>query len=149
MRKRVVADSACLIALEQIDSLDILPALYEPILVPPAVDSEVGIKRDWLKIEPPTNSALVNSLRLTVDGGEAEAIALAVEHGARVILDDRQARSVAKQLNLQVIGTIGCLLKAKQAGIIAAVRPLIEKLEAHGFYLGAALKAEALRLAGE
>ena len=149
MREPVVADSACLIALEQIDCLDILPALYEPVSIPPAVDREAGTAAEWLVVAQPTNTALVNSLRLTLDAGEAEAIALAAERGIRVILDDRQARAVAKGLNVPLIGTIGCLLKAKQAGAIAAVRPLIEKLEAHHFYLAAALKAEALRLAGE
>jgi len=145
----VVADSACLIALEQIDCLDILTALFEPVLVPPAVDRETGVVREWLVVEQPANSALVSSLRLTLDAGEAEAIALAVGRGIRVILDDRQARAVARELGVHLIGTIGCLLKAKQAGVIAAVRPLIEKLESHHFYLAAALKAEALRLAGE
>ena len=66
-----------------------------------------------------------------------------------MILDDRQARLVATRLEVRVIGTLGCALKAKQVGAIAAVRPLIEKLETHGFYLSASLKSEALRLAGE
>lgn len=79
MKEPVVADSACLIALEQIDSLDILPDLFEPILIPPAVDREIGIARGWLTVERPANAPLVNSLRLTLDVGEAEAIALAAE----------------------------------------------------------------------
>jgi hypothetical protein len=33
--------------------------------------------------------------------------------------------------------------------VIASVGPVIERLEMHGFYLDAALKSEALRLAGE
>ncbi len=149
MKEPVVADSACLIALEQIDSLDILPDLFEPILIPPAVDREIGIARGWLTVERPANAPLVNSLRLTLDVGEAEAIALAAERSARIILDDRQSRAVARAFNMQLIGTIGCLLRAKQTGVIAAVRPLIENLEANHFYLDAALKAEALRIAGE
>ena len=64
-----------------------------------------------------------------------------------MILDDRQARSVAMQLKVRVIGTLGCLLKAKQAGAIASVRPLIENLEIARVLLNTALKSEALRLA--
>lgn len=149
MKEPVVADSTCLIALERIDALEILPILFEPVLIPPEVDREFGVAHPWLKVETPANAALVSSLKLLVDEGEAEAIALANQRGIRVILDDRQARLVATQLKVRVIGTLGCALKAKQAGAIASVRPLIEKLETHRFYLSASLKSEALRLAGE
>jgi uncharacterized protein len=149
VKDRVVVDSTCLIALERIDSLEILPALFEQVLIPPAVGREFGAPRPWLTVETPTNAALVGSLKLLVDDGEAEAIALASERGVPIILDDRQARSVATRLNLRVIGTLGCALRAKQAGVISAVRPLTEKLESHGFYLSEALKSESLRLAGE
>jgi uncharacterized protein len=145
----VVADSTCLIALERIDALKILPALFEVVLIPPEVDREFGVTQPWLRVETPANTALVNSLKLLLDDGEAEAIALASERDIRVILDDRQARSVASGMKVRIIGTIGCALKAKQEGAVASVKSLIESLEAHGFYLGAALKSEALRLAGE
>jgi uncharacterized protein len=144
-----VADSTCLIALERIDSLEILPALFDPVLIPPEVQREFGAVRPWLKVETPGNVALVNSLKLLVDGGEAEAIALASQREVQVILDDRQARSVARGLSLRVVGTLGCALKAKRAGLIASVSVLIENLERHGFYLSAGLRIETLRLAGE
>jgi predicted nucleic acid-binding protein len=149
VKEPVVADSTCLIALERIDALEILPILFEPVFIPPEVDREFGMAHPWLKVETPVNVALVSSLKLLVDEGEAEAIALANQRGIRVILDDRQARLVATRLEVRVIGTLGCAIKAKQAGAIASVRPLIEKLETHGFYLSAGLKSEALRLAGE
>ena len=77
MKEPAVADSACLIALERIDSLGILPAVYEPVLIPGAVSCEFGVSIPWLRIEAVTNRALVSSLNQLVDGGEAEAIALA------------------------------------------------------------------------
>ena len=149
MSDPVVADSTCLIALERIDFLEILPAVFQRVLIPPEVDREFGVSRPWLAVEMPTNVALVNSLKMLVDDGEAEAIALANQRSATVILDDRRARSVAGRLNMRVIGTLGCALKAKQVGALASVTTLIERLETHGFYLSAALKSEALRLAGE
>ncbi len=149
MKESVVADSACLIALERIGRIGLLPALFETILIPPEVEREFGIMHEWLRVETPQNADAVNSLKLLLDHGEAEAIALAVEKGARIILDDRQARNVAAGFGLRVVGTIGCLLKAKRQGILAAVRPVVEKLEAEGFYLSDALKAEAFRIAGE
>jgi len=149
VKEPVVADSTCLIALERIGALNILPAFFEPIFIPPQVEREFGLTLPWLKLESSTNTALITSLELLLDKGEAEAIALAKEREIPIILDDRQARSVARDLNLRVIGTLGCLLKAKQAGEIAEVRPFIEKLERAGFFLATALRTEALRLAGE
>ncbi len=149
MKEPVVADSACLIALERIDQIGLLAELFETIFIPPEVEREFGTAHDWLRVETPQDVNLVSSLKLMLDHGEAEAIALAVEKGARIVLDDRQARNVAAGFGLRVIGTIGCLLKAKTQGIIAAVRPVVEKLEEEGFFLSDALKAEAFRIAGE
>ncbi len=145
----VVADSACLIALERIDALDILPALFREVLIPPAVGCEFGVGCSWLKIHSPADRRIIDSLKLLVDDGEAEAIALASELAAVVILDDRQARRVARDLGLRILGTLGCLLRAKQAGVIPAVGPTLDAIEREGFYLTEDLKAETLRLAGE
>lgn len=91
----------------------------------------------------------MTALQLLVDEGEAAAIALAAELGWHVVLDDRKARRIARQMGLKVIGTIGVLVKAKQAGIIPTIMPLLEALGTAGFHLSAPLKSEALRLAGE
>jgi predicted nucleic acid-binding protein len=118
----IVTDSACLIGLERIGRLDILPALFDPILIPPEVQREFGNPLDWLQVTIPNNEALINALKLVVDDGEAEAIALAYEsHNLLLILDDRQARSVAQRLTVPIIGTIGVLLVAKKP---ASSRPL-------------------------
>ena len=149
MRERVVTDSTCLIGLERIQRLDLLSALFETVSIPPEVEREFGVSYDWLHVEIPTNLAAIEALKLIVDAGEAEAIALAVEKQEKIILDDQQARTVAKRLGIKIIGTVGCLLRAKQIGLITAVRPEIEALENAGFYLSEALKTEALRLAVE
>jgi len=66
-----------------------------------------------------------------------------------IIVDDAKARSVARTLGVAVVGTIGVLVKAKNLGVVPSVRPLLLGLEANGFYVDAALRDEALRLAGE
>lgn len=149
MKEPIVTDSACLIGLERIGHLDLLPALFEPILIPPEVNREFGVIFAWLRIESPSDAAMVATLKLLVDDGEAEAIALASERKMRIILDDRQARLVAKNLDISIIGTVGVLVQAKQVGIIAMLKPVLSKLEAKGFYISNALKEEALRIAGE
>ena len=149
MKEAIVVDSTCLIGLERIGQLAFLPALFDPITAPSEVAREFGSTLPWLTVETPTNSSLVNALKMLVDDGEAEALALAAEKQCRIVTDDRKARTVAKQLNLQFIGTVGILINAKQAQIIPAIKPLITDLEQKGFFLSAALKAEALRLVGE
>ena len=106
MKEPVVTDSTCLIGLERIGHLDILPALFEPILVPPEVQHEFGTPLPWLTVETPIDQALVAALKILLDSGEAEAIALAHEQGRRIILDDRRARSVARSLGVTIIGTV-------------------------------------------
>ncbi len=149
MKESVVADSTCLIGLERIGRLELLPELFEPIFVPPEVQNEFGISLTWLKVERPSDQSLVTTLKMLVDDGEAEALALAKELGLRIILDDRQARAVGKRLSIPVIGTVGVLVQAKYARVISLIKPLLEDLESNGFYLSDALKDEALILVGE
>lgn len=149
MKQPIVADSASLIGLERINQLNLLPELFEPILIPPEVAREVRFSFDWLLVDTTFNDPLIASLNLTVDRGEAEAIALAHEKGWRILLDDRRARSVAKQLGLRIIGTVGALILAKQQSIIPALKPLLDALEANSFYLSDDLKQEALSIVKE
>lgn len=148
MKEAVVIDSACLIGLERINQLELLPALFEPV-IPPEVEREFGNSLSWLRVEIPSDLTLIKTLKMLLDDGEAEAIALASERNWRIVLDDRRARSVAANLGLNIIGTIGVLVQAKRSGIIPALKPLLEALDSGGFYLNATLKDEALRLAGE
>ncbi|HYG65936.1 MAG TPA: DUF3368 domain-containing protein [Thermoanaerobaculia bacterium] len=149
MREAVVADSACLIALERIGRLDLLQSLFDSVFIPPEVRREFGTDLPWLRIEAPADRKLVTTLQMLVDSGEAEAIALASDMDVPIILDDLKARTVARGLGLSIIGTVAILVRAKRAGFISAVNPLIGELEGAGFRLGAALKREVLRLAGK
>lgn len=149
MKEPVIVDSACLIGLERINHLDLLPALFASVIAPPEVQREFGRSLTWLQNAVPTNQSLIAQLRTSVDAGEAEAIALAHELGHIVILDDQQARNVGTNLGLRVGGTLGLLIRAKTAGVIPAVKPLIVMLEANGFYLSQTVKKTILLLAGE
>ena len=84
-----------------------------------------------------------------IDDGEAEAIALAQDQKCRIILDDRQARSVGRNMGLRVIGTVGILILAKKMKILSAIKPALQNLDDTGFYISVALKKEALRLTKE
>ena len=104
---------------------------------------------EWMNTESPADRSQVEALKIRVDDGEAEAIALASERKCQIVLDDLQARAVGKEMGLKVVGTVGSLVLAKRAGIISAILPLLDDLATNGFYLSEALRKEALKLAGE
>lgn len=146
----VVVDSACLIALERIGRLDLLPAVFSEVLAPPAVRDEFGRSLPWVTFRPISSELPVTSLRTQLHRGEAEAIALAAESGSHLILlDDKKARRIAREVGLRPIGTVGVILRAKREGIIPACKPLLDALVGAGFHLSESFYQEALRLAGE
>jgi len=149
MTDLIVADSTCLIGLERIDKIDLLPQMYSQVIIPPQVQKEFGLSFAWLIVKNPQNIGMINSLKLMVDDGESEAIALAYELGYRLVVDDKQARNIAKRLDIEIIGTVGILVKAKQLGLIDQLLTILEALENKGFYLSQSLKTEALILVGE
>ncbi|MEO0011945.1 MAG: hypothetical protein RLZZ535_334 [Cyanobacteriota bacterium] len=145
-----VTNSTCLIGLERIERLDILPQVFNTVFAPPAVAKEVQTSLDWLKVQAVANPSVVIALRTQMDEGEAEAIALALElENVLLILDDKKARRVAQQMSLKVIGTVGMLLRAKRQGVIAEVKPLLLKLTEADFRISQGIIQEALRLSGE
>ncbi|MGZ3414718.1 MAG: DUF3368 domain-containing protein, partial [Isosphaeraceae bacterium] len=88
----------------------------------------------WVQVRSVQNQALAQSLRLNLGAGEAEATALSVERlAARLILDDKKARRVARQLDLPVTGTLAVLLNAKERGIIPKVRDTLDVLISANF----------------
>jgi uncharacterized protein len=149
VKEPVVSDSTCLIGLERIGKLQILPALFDPIMIPPEVGREFGNSSAWMQTENLTDHLLTAALRLVVDAGEAEAIALASEKTCLLICDDKQARAAAKRLGVTVIGTVGVLVRAKQNGVVSAIKPILDDLEINGFFISHALREEALKLVGE
>ena len=94
---------------------------------------------------------LVASLQLELDDGEAEAIALAVELKADLILlDERKGRVIAARLGLRFIGLLGMLVEAKHRSLISAVRPIMNDLIGKaGLWIGQELYDYILQVAGE
>ncbi len=150
MTGKAVTNSTCLIGLERIERLDILPQVFDTVFAPPAVAKEVQVSVDWLSVQTVANPSVVTALRTQMDEGEAEAIALALElSDVLLILDDKKARRVAQQMGMKVIGTVGMLLRAKRQGIITEVKPLFTKLTEVNFRISQGIIQEALWLSGE
>ncbi len=144
-----VSISSCVISLERIGRLELLHELFNSIIIPPSVANEIGISSSWLKITAPSDFNFITALRTNLGRGESEAIALALEKKCKIILDDEQARKIAKGFKLQIIGTMGALLLANQNKLIQKISPIIDELELSGFYLSLQLKKHIKLLAEE
>ncbi|ALU11850.1 hypothetical protein EYM_05385 [Ignicoccus islandicus DSM 13165] len=156
----VVSDSSVIIALARICRLDLLEKLFGKIIVPEAVWREVTVegklgrekvlRAGFIRVKEVRDRRLAMLLKELVDDGEAEAITLALEVDADVLLiDDRDARSLAKELGLQVMGVLGVLALAKYNGIIPEVKPIVTELVESGFWVSTGILEEFLRELGE
>jgi predicted nucleic acid-binding protein len=73
---------------------------------------------------------MTDVLRTELDGGESEAIALAFErHAELVLLDERDARRVAARLNMKTTGVLGILLKAHRMQRISSLSEALRDLK--------------------
>jgi predicted nucleic acid-binding protein len=158
----VVSNAGPLISLSTVSQLDLLRALFGQIVIPQAVYDEVVVHgegepgsrevagADWIKIHHVKDRLAVELLRETLDAGESETIVLAQEVNARyAILDDGLARRRARVIKLRLVGTLGVLLMAKEAGLIPAVKPILDKLRETEFRVSDRVYQNVLAKAGE
>jgi uncharacterized protein len=158
----VVSNAGPLISLFTVSRLDLLRALFGEIAIPQAVYDEVVVhgegepgscevgEADWIKIHHVKDHLAVELLRETLDAGESEAIVLAQELDARyVILDDGLARRKARLIKLRLIGTLGVILMAKEAGLIPAAKPILYELSRTDFRVSDRVVRNVLVKAGE
>jgi predicted nucleic acid-binding protein len=159
-----VSNTSPLSNLAIIDRLQLLREQLGEVLIPPGVDSELkrlpnesarkrldaAIQQRWLRVLPLTNTVPEN-LAAILHRGEAEAITLALELKADlVLLDESDARSAAKRIGLAHTGVLGVLRKAKEAGRVTSLRAEIERLRAEAnFFVHRALEKELLVSVGE
>lgn len=151
----VVADTGPLLYLALIGHLAVLPSLYGRILVPRSVHRELleprapEAIRAWAASLPPWASVAQSSTSVSavvdgLDAGEAEAILLALELEADLLLlDELKARKRASGYGLAVTGTLGILLQCDRRGLLDLENALNE-LERTSFYLSAGLRRMVL-----
>lgn len=151
----VVSDTSVITSLIQVGHAGLLQEIHGTVLIPRAVHRELLHTHvtvpAFLEVRDVTGRARVTALELELDRGEAEAIVLAKEASADLLLiDEKLGRQVALREGLRIAGLMGLVVEAKQRGLIGSVRELVHRLEAEsGFRVSKAVKLEALRLAGE
>ncbi|MCT7955179.1 DUF3368 domain-containing protein [Laspinema palackyanum] len=143
---KIICNATPLINFASINRLDIFKSLFNEMVIPQAVYAETvesgfpnseailnEIQAGWLQVQPVEE--MPESIPSQLDAGEREVIALAlIEQKPRVILDEKRARKVAQGLGLNVIGTLGILILAKQNRIIPQVKPLLNAMMAEAQY---------------
>lgn len=158
-----VSDSSPLILFSAVDQLELLHEIFGDILVPPAVWRETVVRGagrpgaqelqglPWVHQRAPDEHMLSSVARAGLDERETEAIALAhsVQPAATVVLDDFPARQVALRGGLDVTGTGGVVVLAKELGLVPTVRPLLAELRAAGLYLSNSAIDRFLEMADE
>lgn len=137
----IITDTSCFITLDKIGAFEVLHQAFKNIVTTPEIQQEFGTKLPaWIEIRPVTDKTLQEVFKETVDAGEASAIALAMEtSNAILIVDDLKGRKLASKMALNFMGTLGLLVKAKEYGVIPAVKPYLEKIQATDFRVSKAL----------
>ncbi len=130
----IVSDTTPIISLMKIGQLELLKRIFGAVVIPEAVHDELVrnssyvdeaaliAKCGFLEVrhvaERRTVAELLRKERL--DEGESEAIILAKEHNADVLLmDEKRGRRVAKKFNIKITGTVGVLLYAYDEGLLS------------------------------
>lgn len=145
----VIADTSCFILLDKIGELEILRSLFSTVTTTGIIAKEFGSDLpEWVMIKEVKDLNFQSTL--DIDPGEASAIALALESGpSLLIIDDNKGRKVAQRLNFNITGSLGLFLKAKNAHMINAIKPVLEKIQQTNFRYSQAVLNEILSLAGE
>ena len=157
----VICNTSPIQYLYQADVLELLPALTGQVYIPEAVVAELeeGRRRNvllpaledlsWLVVRPVRDRTLL-PLVTHLGDGEKEVLALGLEtQDALLLLDDRDARRYARTLGLEITGTLGLLLRAKERGILDAVQPVLDRLQSLRFRLNVRTREMVLKRAGE
>lgn len=157
----VIVDTSPIQYLYQLGLLHLLHDLYSHVLIPEAVAAELAQGRSqsinlpdtanvsWIVLRQVPESLLMKPIP-NLGAGELEVLSLATGLAdCTVVLDDAFARRLAQQMGMRCTGTLGVLLKAKQAGFVAAIAPLLDQLDSLRFRLDRSTRAAVLRLAKE
>ena len=161
----IVSDTSVVKNLTAVHQLELLPQLYDRVILPEAVYRELADidppvpgtlevqTATWLEVRQVVNREVVERLQneVKLDPGESEAIALSLELGADLLLiDERRGRAEANRLGVRIIGLLGILVEAKQRNLIVTLKPLMDTLIAMAeFRVSSALYDRILEMVDE
>ncbi len=145
MPEQWVVNASPLILLAKINQIHLLGELADQVVVPQTVLAEVnaGPAHDPARLllaNPPFSivNVVPSPMILAWDLGDGETSVLsyaATQPGWKAVVDDGAARRWALTFAIPLLGTLSVILRARQAGLIAAAAPLLKSLKAEGIRL--------------
>lgn len=160
-----VSNTSPLLAFSAIGRLDLLRNAFDEILVPAAVRDELSppgtiwnnsqaalqaiTHGTWLKVAPVPQPQIPSKLRRRLGAGEAAAIALAIQRGLPLLIDDLEGREAGRTLGLEVVGTLGVVARNKVMGAITEAKPIVQAMHQVGIYYSQSLIHDFLVELGE
>jgi uncharacterized protein len=151
----VVSDTSPITALMTVGEARILAELFGKVIIPIAVHDELLSSHtsipSWIEVQQVSNFTEANRFSQIVDIGEAQAIELAKElHAELLLIDERKGRRLAVQEGVPIIGLLGVVLLAKRKNLIPSARILLRRLDQEaGIYLSKELVEKALGAVNE
>lgn len=153
----LIADSSALVALAIVDKLDLLERLFGEVYVPRAVYNEVSQenKEESTRLKLYCNDKVLDistafNFNISLGQGESKAIILYKEKNANFLLcDDKKAKKFAQNFGINVIGSLGILIKAKQENLIPEISSLVEILKSSRIFIDDKIYKLVLKMAGE
>lgn len=134
----VVSDTSPITHLMHLGIPDLLERLFSVVYIPQKVYEELSnyeLQKEalkdcnWILICQVADQEAVASLEYFLDAGEAEAIVLAKEKHADILLmDERKGREIAEKSGIRTIGLLGVLIRSKQQGFIEQLKPILDTL---------------------
>lgn len=124
----VIADTGPVNYLVLIGHIDVLPILFQKIILPSSVRDELTAAplqvKNWIA-KPPEWIDIRQSIHThdptleNLDEGERDAIALAVKlHAELLLMDDREGVVAAHRKGIEVTGTLGVLARAAKRNLL-------------------------------
>lgn len=161
----IISDTSVITNLAAIEHIQLLHQLYDRIFIPEAVYQELtdinppvpgtleAQTFTWIERRTVCDRQLVQQLQTgaKLDLGESEAIALAWELNADLLLiDERRGRAEANRRGIRIVGLLGILVEAKHSSLLAKVKPLMNALiDTSEFRISQVLYNQILQLVGE
>ena len=158
----VVSDASPIRALAHLELLALCRDLYGSVVVPEAVQEELRqptttcraleiTDYGWVEVRRPQTNPHDLGVPTDLDKGEIDAIGLALElHADLVLIDERKATQAARNLGLTTIGVLGVLLEAKRSNLLNHIMPCVDRLIAEqGFFVSRTVRERIAQLAGE
>ena len=146
-KQLIISDATAFITLINIESFFLLEEFATKIIIPKEVYDEVSIfdgsksfldkkiKTETIIVQKVNNKDLYNKLKINLDSGESAAITLAIELKLPLIIDEKKGRSIAKNMDIEIIGLVGIIKALYETKKISKKRVLLllEKLEQSNF----------------